>query len=85
MPKTTKAQRAKHEKLIAAVEKLSDAVFAVVHPRNDVVFSECLRLAPPALVNAREAALAELWAFEAQLIDEGRAWRSATGATLFFN
>lgn len=85
MPKTTKAQRAKHEKLIAASDAANTAIYNVVYPRCDVVFSKCLELASPELVEARVKAFSELWDFEAMLIHEGRAWRSSTGSNLYFN
>jgi hypothetical protein len=85
MPKVTKAQRAKHEKLRANVDKLQNEIFAAAHPRRDVIFSDCRKLAPAAIVTAYDEALQALWTFEAELICEGRAWRAASGASIYFS
>lgn len=75
MPKITKPLRTKHEKLLANVDRLQTEIFAAAHPRRDIVFSECRKLAPQSTVAAYDDALSTL----------GRAWRASHGASIFFN
>lgn len=70
--------RAKIEAAYKRRDKASDAVFAAAHPRRDVVFSECLKLATPEVVQAYRDADSAHYALELDAISAGKAWRSGS-------
>jgi hypothetical protein len=78
MPKMTKAQTAKHEKLSAKLNATTSAIYAFA-PNRDTRFSDCWNMASPEAKEAHDEARRALTAFEIDMIAEGRAWRASYG------
>lgn len=78
MPKATKAQRAKLDKLNAIREAYIMQVYDCANG-NHVPFADCLKLAPPALVCDYLTARCARDDFERELVNAGRAWRDTFG------
>ena len=79
MAKMRKIDLAKYRALYKTLNAAQSAVFAVVAPRRDVVFGECLKLASADQVKAYQDASRALRDFESELISAGRAWHSPSG------
>lgn len=75
MPKVTKAQHAKWEKLQAAVSATRERIYASA-PRPDATFSKCLTLCGKEARSAHADALGALGEFEDLLIAQRRAYRA---------
>ena len=71
--------RKQHDRAEKALDHARDRVYAVAHPRRDVAFSECLRMAPPAARERYAAARARVDETEQEAIARGKAWRSSIG------
>lgn len=82
MPNITKTQIAKWQKLDRDLNIAVKAVFNVVHPRNDIVFSECYKQAPNDIKTAYDNARRAKADFEYEMISQGRAYRSPNGLFL---
>ena len=78
MPAMTKAQHAKHAKLLAALHGARDRVYAA-GPNRDTRFSECFALASETTRREHETALAAVDAFERDMIAACRAYRGTFG------
>lgn len=78
MAKMTKAQANALHDAQMLVFVAADKVFSA-SPRNDVPFSECLKLASPETRKFHADALARLEAMHADLIAQGRGYRDQWG------
>ena len=78
MPKATKAQRTKLEKLNNVREQLIARVYDCAQG-NHVPFLDCLKLASSDLVCEYLAARCARDDFERELVNDGRAWRDSFG------
>jgi hypothetical protein len=82
MPKATKANRATLERLDVKAGGLMMQIYKAT-PRDDVRFSDCIKLAPPETVAAYEAARDAWRAYQEDMIGQGRAWRTSGGAFIW--
>jgi hypothetical protein len=74
MKKTgTKAQHAKHAKLMAAKDRAVMSIYATA-PNNLTPFNDCYDHAPTELRKAYHIASQELNDFEASMVQDGRGW-----------
>ncbi len=61
------------------LDRATDAIYAAAHPRRDVVFSECRRMAAPDMVEAYESAYSAVREAEDSAIAKGRGYRGTFG------
>lgn len=78
MPKMTKAQTAKLEKLRAVLHASRDVIYSASADR-DVPFSTCYTMAPQTDRDHYDAALDAVCAFERSMVGEYRAYRGTFG------
>lgn len=71
----TKANLAQNKRLGDALDRAMRDVFAVMAPRNDVPFSQCLDAAPDSVRDAYDLAYQNLLAWECEMVSQGRGWR----------
>ena len=75
--------KARYLKALKALESSRSAVYAAA-PRNDVVFSECRKLASPDVVAAYESAYATLYQLDHEAEQSGRAYQAREAARSAF-
>jgi superfamily I DNA and RNA helicase len=74
--RVTKAQAAHLARLETTCKEACEAVYAAAHPRRDVVFSECYRMASEQVREAYSTAYGALHSYQNELVRDGRAyWR----------
>lgn len=61
-----------------------NAVYAAAHPRNDVRFSDCLKLASDTVRSEHEAAQSDLIQQECAAYFAGHMWRDTFGHAQFY-
>jgi hypothetical protein len=77
MAKTlTKPQKATLIKLDASLDSAMDGVYQAAHPRRDVVFTECYKMASKEAKDAYDRANSARTSFRNAMVDAGRAYWS---------
>lgn len=77
--------RKRHATALARIERVRDEIYAVMHPRRDVPFYQCLTAAPPGLRDKWQRACKARDDIEMAAIYAGKAYRSNTGSFYWSN